>query len=147
MKLSDSIVMGSTVIGETDSHTYCGCALAMGLIAVGGQPCERVMASDKLCDDYADASIEWERAALEQWPWLGDTFTVPPQAIGHRYICYSIGGRACAIFIISALFSRVEAGLISLDCLIEWVRANEPAEELQSEILAVPPEELYAHLL
>lgn len=114
MKLSRAIERGRFLLPDTDHLSFCGCALAMALVAVGKQPCDAYSPDLK----YLERSMIWRDAQLAEWPWLAEFFDDPTGGVPMH-----------AIDIISNLFAEVENDLRTLDSLVEWVRSVEPPEE------------------
>ena len=105
MQLSEAIALGRTLVRPTywTFLTPCmaeGCAIGMGLAAIG-------------------YTWEWKHPpsvqAEKEWPWLMDRH---PET-GNTYRSH-----------ISVKFYEVGQGRLTLDQLIDWVRANEPKELL-----------------
>jgi hypothetical protein len=123
MRLSDAIALGRTLIGKTDPSSYCGCALAMALMAIGKEPMVAAIGDDSFAEMAHD---NWFEAAMTEWPWLvTEGLEVPKYLPAYAYEHYN------AEYIISDLFWKVDEGEISLDQLIDWVRSVEPQEETE----------------
>lgn len=119
MKLSNAIMVGRTVIEYIDAHTFCGCAIGMGLAALGykytniarGYGYERARESKKAFDD-----------AIREWPWLQRTTIDQPSWWHCRYghLIYDV---------ISEGFNYVSDGIITLESLVAWIQTVEPEED------------------
>src|ERR1700683_955652 len=130
MRLSDAIMTGSVVIEKTDWTTYCCCTLAIALLGVWQKPCEPVVEREthpfEWDFEFHHVSSIWKDAACREWPWIRKSFKIPQDLVGAVFTSnlYSI----FAIDIISVMFRRVADGKITLEQLVDWVRANEPEE-------------------
>lgn len=104
MRLSDAIATGRVMGVHLDPNNFCGCAIALGLEAVGKR-------------DRHSSSANFSTAKLE-WPWLDACFDHPLIHI-----------QDTGVGIVSDLFWEVYNGDRTLDELIDWVRSVEPPEE------------------
>lgn len=111
MRLSDAIATGRHLIEKPDGSTFCRCAIGMGLAAIGHDFQEEV--EGRWCSNVAAFG-----AATREWPWLREKS--PAGEYWTR--------------VISLWFYQVEARTMTLDELIDRVRAIEPPE---TEELAV----------
>jgi hypothetical protein len=123
MRLSDAIALGRVLINEPSPFNYCHCAIGMALASTLG--CE-----------VPDNNSAY-RLAMLQWPWLMKKFEVP-EFSGFYFMP---GLLYPAEAIISDGFFEVSAGRLTLERLIDWVRANEPTEaESVTESHQIPQE-------
>jgi len=123
MRLSDAIALGCSVIEKTDPGSYCGCALAMALIAAGREPMKAEFGSG-LWGKFANDN--WEQAAWTEWPWILEEFDEPDW--WENRLGVNTGEQ-----IISSMFFDVHDKSMSLEQLIDWVRSVEPSEETSTE--------------
>jgi hypothetical protein len=114
MLLSNAIMMGSVAIDEVNPYSYCGCALAMGLLAAGKAPYE-------LRRDVAERT----------WPWLINYFDIPE--FSRSLVIPPLLTRASGTEIVSAMFFSVCEKRITLEHLVDWVKSVEPEEAEQYE--------------
>jgi hypothetical protein len=106
MRLSDAIATGRHLIEHPSAATFCRCAIGMGLAAIG-------------CD-YQNSSFGSLAlvTAEAKWPWLKQMCDNPKQSWTNK---------------ISLWFWDVEWGTMTLDELIDRVRAVEPPEPESAE--------------
>jgi hypothetical protein len=125
MRLSTAIALGRTVIEQTDPHSFCGCALAMGLLGVGKEPCVADL-KQPFSIKAAQASLVWRQTQCIVWPWLNENRPFPEGLLSTNGVAASC--ELPALNLVSDLFFAVERKKITLDQLIDWVRSVEPPE-------------------
>jgi hypothetical protein len=108
MKLSTAIMLGRTVIKEIDAYSYCGCAIGMGLAALGYEYESVLHDSKKAMSD-----------AEKEWPWLCQRYEGQMTSW-----CYSVP--ETYFDIISRGFFQVQEGIITLEQLVDWIASVEP---------------------
>jgi len=124
MKLSEAIVLGSTQInfdpfvflfinenGFNREPAPCGCLLGMAMYADG---------------ERQDGAISFHY----RWPWLFRQFPVP-EIVGEIYHDRNM---ASAEAIISTMAFKVKAETITFEQALQWIRDNEPQEEVPVSI-------------
>lgn len=110
MRLSDAIATGRFLMDRWDGQTFCGCAIAAGVRGAGKVPCEAILGrpiTDDETSNWQIASSKWLRVAETEWPWITHLHAV-----------------------VSDWFFSVQGGEMTLDELIDRVRAIEPAEQV-----------------
>jgi hypothetical protein len=122
MKLSDAIMLGRILIEYPDTGSYCGCAIGMGLAALGYKYDTKTLLS-RGANLNEVRSIIALQDAVHEWPWLNRLCRgeEPSWYTGHygRHI-YDV---------ISEGFLRLKTRqLISLETLVDWIRSVEPEE-------------------
>jgi hypothetical protein len=129
--LSIAMATGRVLMTRWSAKTYCGCALAAGLRGVGKAP--TLVAFNDESFLFRIASDTWKGEAYKEWPWLDDMKVFPnlPAESEYRWLFEEIRRKAenrKAETIISVMFHEVEAGRMTFDQVIDWVRQNEPPE-------------------
>lgn len=111
MKLSDAILLGSTVL-KLNSSIYlsvdCGCLIGMGAKALG-------KAARELFDGKGDFNFQ-------EYPWLLDKVQGPP-GLGF----YSRTPHP-AFAIIGEMARCIEDGSYTMERAVDWIRSVEPQE-------------------
>lgn len=136
MRLSTAIILGRYVIEEIDAMNFCGCAIGMGLAALGHKyPTKSTMAARE------DAIIEW--------PWLEKVAPIVPNWFSgrmHNMYSHEYGiPTEAAINIISEGFAHVHFyHTLSLEALADYIASIEPPEpsdfeELPDEVSKANP--------
>lgn len=117
LRLSDAILLGSTLIKLNagiylSDYDNCGCLIGMGVKAIGKTGKDILRDGEFVLSDY---------------PWLFKKFQVPDD-MHHK--CYPIPG-----FMLIGLMARmIESGTYTFEQALDWIRANEPAEETETEV-------------
>lgn len=118
MRLSDAIATGQFLMDSWNGQTFCGCAIAAGVRGAGKVPCEAILGrpiTDDETSNWHIASNKWLRVAETEWPWITE---IDSHTQTHRYM------------VVSNWFFSVQDGEMTLDELIDRVRAIEPAEQV-----------------
>lgn len=121
MRLSDAIALGRTLIGSVkgclfekhgDGNLF-GCALGMGVAAVGRQ--EQAMERGQDCSHEEPLSI---------WPWLEISDLVPKCGCSKKMLSYRVNGFASIVH----MFDHHVGVDMTMEQLIDYVRSVEPNE-------------------
>jgi hypothetical protein len=137
MLLSIAIPLGRLITEHHQATSFCGCAIGDGLR--GAKRPEELPAAIWLGAKRGylrEDSDHWYQAAVKEWPWLTNHYLVPSNVEVSQIVysfCFDPQNDmpyARAIDIISDYFFMVERGHIPLETLLDWIKANEPAEEV-----------------
>jgi hypothetical protein len=136
MKLSDAIVLGSTEINFKPHYWMCedgGCLLGMGGYAAGVRytPLEkRGSFSDEI--EQITALWPWLATFFEMPQWLRD---LPAHGLPYYFNQHDPARFWRAKVIISIMACHIKEGHMTMEQAINWIRENEPKEEVvQPEI-------------
>lgn len=116
MRLSEAIMLGSTLGERLSNYSWDTCLLGISCHALG-------------------TSNHNNREAIRRWPWLRKIYTAPPDL--HLDSCYS--GET----ILTSLCERIANGEMTIELAAEIVREIEPDEpEMKGEKNAVCREDV-----
>lgn len=126
MRLSEAVMFGSVSgLKKFNPSSWDTCLIGIAVHDIGGSTPVRV-------------------ECINRWPWLNEVFDIPPLVKACTVIRGPFGDMptqispASALFIISGFASQIEAGNLTLERAVDWIRSVEPAEECPADILHDP---------
>jgi len=117
VRLSEAIMLGSTMGLKVQNTSWRSCLIGIGISAIG---------KDNI------GNVE----ALARYPWLNQSYEVPSIAASGWF---AAGKPYQARSIITEMATKVELGEITIEQAVDWIRSVEPREEPCPESVQAEP--------